>query len=128
MKLRLKENSVRLRLLRSEVAALADNGTVYETVRFGERVFTYSITSEDSGGISAHFLADHILVKIPETLARDWAASDMASLEALQNVGENGEVLTILIEKDFACPGRPGDPDNDDAFPLLSVPPAVAGG
>jgi hypothetical protein len=128
MKLRLKENSIRLRLLRSEVAALAEKGTVYETVQFGERVFTYSITSEDAGGISAHFLADHMLVKIPQALARDWADSETVSLEASQPVGENAEVLKILIEKDFVCIGRPDDPDNADAFSSLSVPPAVAGG
>lgn len=120
MKLRLKENSIRLRLLRSEVVALVDKGTVYEIVRFGERVFTYSIATEEAADISAHFLADHILVKLPETLARNWAESDTVSLEASQNVGKNGEVLTILIEKDFACPGRPDDPDNEEAFPVLS--------
>ena len=127
MKLRLKENSIRLRLLRSEVAALTEKGAVYETVQFGERIFTYSITSEDAGGISAHFLADHILVKIPGTLARDWAENDTVSLEASQPVGGNGAVLKILIEKDFVCVSRPEDPDNADAFPVLSIPPAVAG-
>ena len=123
MKLRLKENSIRFRLLRSEVTTLAEKGAVYETIQFGptdDDIFTYSIVASDEvTEISAHFLHNRMLVKVPESVAREWALHEQVGLEASQVVGEDGALLTILIEKDFVCIGRPDDPDNADAFPIV---------
>lgn len=114
MKLRIKGDSVRFRLLRSEVAALVEKGFISEETRFSSNSadsFYYGlIVSDESGEIEAKFEGGRIMVVLPRVVVENWANSDNVGIEA----SPNG--LNVLVEKDFACPGRPGDPDNDDAF------------
>lgn len=124
MKLRIRGNSIRLRLLRGEVEQFGKTGRVEETVSFGAAAhLTYVLEFDrQARNITAHFAGEQITVKVPDQVARDWVESDEISLEAEQLIesektdgGEN--VLTILIEKDFVCLERADDPDNLDAFP-----------
>lgn len=114
MKLRIKGNSIRLRLLRSEVVALVEKGFISEETRFSPGpggTFYYGLVASDEAiEIQAKFEGDRILVILPTTVAEKWAENDDVSIEASQNG------LEILVEKDFPCPGRPNDPDNADAF------------
>lgn len=118
MKLRIKGNSIRFRLLRGEVAALMEKGFISDETQFTpDRSFYYGlIVSGEATVIEAKFEGDRILVVLPKAVACKWTECDDVGLEASQNG------LQILIEKDFACPGRPTDPDNADAF--LSIAPA----
>lgn len=118
MKLRLRENSIRLRLLQSEVAKLREGGFVSEKIRFSQsQMLIYTIAiSGDAKEISARFEYDEIVVEIPKSAARDWTETNLVGLESEQTIDENAR-LKILVEKDFACPDRPFDTDNADAFP-----------
>ena len=123
MKLRIKGNSLRLRLLRHEVAQLVETGRVTETIQFGltpAEELTYLLEAQsDAHTISAHFAGNKISVVIPVSMARDWAESEMVTLKNEQLI-ENGSLennLSILIEKDFVCLERENDPDNTNAFP-----------
>ncbi|HUF03519.1 MAG TPA: hypothetical protein VMM38_05020 [Aridibacter sp.] len=110
MKLRIRGNSVRLRLLRSEVGRLASVGEVSESVDFGGSQFTFKIEA-GTVQIGASFAGGTITVTVPESEIREWAESeDKIGIEA------DSDGLEILIEKDFACPTRKDDPDNLDAF------------
>lgn len=110
MKLRIRGNSIRLRLLKSEVAELSGKGSVSETTDFGGSQLTYTLQS-GSDRIGASFHGGSITVTVPESEIREWAETDeKIGIEAESNG------LTILIEKDFACPTRKDDPDNLDAF------------
>lgn len=120
MKLRIRGNSIRLRLLRGEVEQFGKTGRVEETIRFGvspQTHLTYVLEFDRRApNISAHFADNRITVKIPDAAARAWVASDEISLRDEHPI--DGEiVLTILIEKDFVCLERKDDPDNADAFP-----------
>ena len=53
---------------------------------------------------------------LPATLAAAWAAGDQVSIEADQPL-RAGEVLKILVEKDFACLKPRDDEDETDAYP-----------
>lgn len=114
MKLRIKGNSIRLRLLRNEVAALVEKGFISEETTFSTgpgRTFYYGlIASDEADDIQAKFEGDRIMIVLPRNTAEKWANSETVGIEASQGG------LEILVEKDFACPGRPGDPDNADAF------------
>src|SRR5687767_7792597 len=117
MKLRINGNSIRLRLLRSEVERFAAEGHVLGETRFGPSALRYSLLmSSDAESITARFANNEIEVAIPEKIGREWAVGDAVALENAQTV-DDSEPLTILIEKDFACLDRPDDPDRDDAFP-----------
>ena len=119
MKLRIKGNSIRLRLLRSEVERFAADGRVSDEVRFGANALRYSLlASTETETIIARFVDAEITVVIPESKAMDWAKGNDIGLEVEQPIGD-GELLTILIEKDFACLNRPDDPDRADAYPNL---------
>ena len=113
MKLRIKGNSLRLRLTRGEVAELKEGGQVFETVTFGSGSnFIYKIDSVDEKDrISADFHANELVVSVPASLVQEWAVSDQISLEA------NELQPTILIEKDFACLEPRQDEDETDMFP-----------
>ena len=120
MKLRIKGNSIRLRLLRSEVERLCAAEVVSEEVRFGtgtDQALKYSIASSDGvEEVTVQFSDNQILVLLPESIAMNWTSGDDVGIEAAIDIG-NGCDLSILIEKDFECVGRPDDPDKADAFP-----------
>ena|SRR5687767_10134974 len=117
MKLRIKGNSIRLRLLRSEVERFSSDGEISEEARFGANGLTYSLIMSDAvDTISAKFENGKISVLIPKAAAQHWVSSETVGLENEQALGE-GDKLTILIEKDFECIDRPDDPDRADAYP-----------
>ena len=121
MKLRIKGNSIRLRLLRSEVERFAADGHISDEARFGGNALRYSLLMSDEGGsIRAKFENNEIGVFIPEKAARDWATNDNVGFETEQPIGD-GETMTIIVEKDFACIDRLDDPDREDAFPNPSL-------
>jgi hypothetical protein len=124
MKLRIKGNSIRLRLLRSEVERLCAADIVSEEVRFGtatDQALKYSIAASDGvEEVTVQFSDNQILVLLPESIAMDWTAGDGVGIETSIDVGNNTE-LSVLIEKDFECVGRPDDPDRADTFPNPSA-------
>jgi hypothetical protein len=118
MKLRLRENSVRLRLLQTEVAKLQENGSVSEQIRFGQsQNLTYTLKASDAAEeISAYFSDGEMIVEVPAHKAQEWATGKEVGLQKEQKV-DDALTLKILIEKDFVCLERPADADNADAFP-----------
>lgn len=118
MKLRLRENSIRLRLLQSEMKTLGETGFVSETISFSVKsklIYTVQI-SETTSGVFVRFENEEITVEIPAQAARNWIETNLVGLEAEQKTGGAAN-LRILIEKDFVCVERPLDVDNADAFP-----------
>ena len=116
MKLRIRGNSIRLRLTRSEVDRFAADGRVEESVHFGmgKPDFRYVLESlpGTATGAYAEFTNNTILVFVPEEQAGIWVATDQVGIESSE-----GSVPRVLIEKDFAClKERPGETE-DDAFP-----------
>ena len=104
MKLRIKGNSLRLRLLRSEVETLASVGFVSEDIRFGtgtDQALRYTIaTSGEVEELTAQFVENQILVLLPDSVAGDWTGSDQVGIEMTQKI-DNDCSLTVVIEKDF---------------------------
>ena len=116
MKLRIKGNSIRLRLLRSEVERFSAEGTITEEARFGADGLKYSlVVSDTADSIYAKFERGEISVVIPKGAARQWATTETVGLETEQPIGAD-QTLAILIEKDFECIDRPDDPDRADAY------------
>src|SRR5947209_4484777 len=106
MKLRIRGNSLRLRLGRSEVSRLAEGGVVMEVTEFGPgQRLEYALgTSPDVSEPRASFRPGRIEVLLPPTAAREWAAGDEVGICAEQNIEGTGpdRVLRLLIEKDFS--------------------------
>jgi len=118
MKLRIRGNSIRLRLTRSEIEHFGRTGSVGEVLEFGLALplFRYELNRSGQGeSIEAHFQDNCLSVSIPDGQAKGWIESDGVGLEGLQPISNN-QFLRILIEKDFAClTARKGE-DDSDAF------------
>ena len=117
MKLRIRDNSVRLRLTQAEVEALRKEGLVSSRTRFpGGRSLIYEVESSPASVTpAAHFSENRLTIRLPETVVLAWATSQQVSMEGEQRLAE-GEVLTLLVEKDFRCLA-PRDEDESDMFP-----------
>ena len=119
MKLRIKGDSVRLRLSQSEVTQFAETGRVDETVRFGPTLserMTYAIERGKVDVMRASYGEGGILVQVPDSIATDWIETDRVGFETNQTIGD-GNSLLILVEKDFKCLDPRPDEDQSDAFP-----------
>ena len=117
MKIRIRDNSLRLRLTKGEVKQLANTGDVTCNTEFGHDVkFTYQIKASDQAEIIASFNENVISIIVPEEKISHWANSEEVSLRAEQNT-LSAEPLRILIEKDFACLIIREGEDDSDAFP-----------
>ena len=118
MKLRIRGNSVRMRVTKSEVEKLRSGGTISESTDFGtgEAKFRYELSVGAVHVPQAEFQDNCVRVLIPEDGARVCMDSENVSIESMQPIGDN-RFLTILVEKDFAClMPREGEEDVD-AFP-----------
>src|SRR5258705_13667310 len=120
MKMRIKGNSIRLRLGQSEVRRLATEGVVAEFTDFGvscSQRFGYAlhVTMEDSFA-SARFSDGRVIVRVPAGAIRQWAQTDQIGIRAVQRTTDGGE-LRILIEKDLECIEPAADESQEDAFP-----------
>jgi len=123
MKLRIRKNSLRLRLTKSEVAQLGETGIIEETIEFvgnDSQQLIYALESADEiENPDAIFNGGRITVFIPKRQAEKWTQTNQIGIET-EKLLDNGRTLHILIEKDFAClePGRGEDDTDTFAHPL----------
>lgn len=118
MKLRILDNSLRLRLSQSEVRTLAESGRVEARTHFpGGTALVYTLESKpELTAVEASLQGQQLLIQLPHSAALEWANSDSISLRA-SNALPNQDELSILIEKDFKClTDRPHE-DESDLFP-----------
>lgn len=122
MKLRILDNSLRFRLSRPEVDAIRDLGLLRSVVKFpGGARFEYVLESSPASVAPTADYADNVmLVQLPESAVREWADSDAVTIASDQILGNDG-VLTLLVEKDFACLSPR---DNEDESELFAHPEA----
>jgi hypothetical protein len=118
MKLRLLDDSIRLRLSRSEVIAALEQGIVESRTRFSDgSVFTYALEALQSAtDASAVYARDRMVVKLPARDISAWANDDAAvSLHGDVRLPDGGH-LKLLVEKDFKCVSPRDDEDQSDLF------------
>ena len=118
MKLRIRDNSIRLRLTRTEVDTLRDDGMVKARAAFPEgRELRYEVESSPASVKPGAFLSNTtVTVRLPESAVKAWADSEQVSISSEVQYTNGGE-LTILVEKDFACLAPREGEDESDMFP-----------
>lgn len=110
MKLRIKGNSLRLRLSKPDVAALADKGTVSDSISFGFSSLVFELkAAEGTEKLQAFFSGNTITVHINAAFAKAWKDNDVIGINDAQKI-KGGEELKLLAEKDFQCL----DPTHED--------------
>ena len=118
MKLRIRDNSIRLRLTQSEVDTVNTVGLVGASVQFsgGARLVCCIESSPACVDPAARFQGDELLVRIPESTVMRWATTEQVSISADQALDDGG-FLKILVEKDFACLAPREGEDESDMHP-----------
>jgi hypothetical protein len=118
MKLRIKGDSLRLRLTQGEVQQLADDGVVEERTRFGAgRELIYRL-KRDAGAkaLNAVSIGTEIEVRVPTAMASEWCSTELEGLCATQPIAAGAE-LRIAVEKDYACLTVREGEDESDNYP-----------
>lgn len=112
MKLRIKGNSIRIRLTRGEVDQLAHAGVVEQRTEFplGGALIS-RVRRADCRAIAASLDGATIDIVVPSILISEWASTDLVTLES-----EPSASMQLLIEKDFECLHKRSD-DDVDAYP-----------
>jgi hypothetical protein len=101
MKLRIKSNSLRIRLTKTEVSTLVNTGYLEDQTAFPGNSFTYALQTSDADQLSASFTDNKITLFIPATWILHWADNDTVGFKGSMPVGNSS--LFLLVEKDFVC-------------------------
>lgn len=115
MKLRLTDDSVRLRLASAEVNDFAVLGRLEDKVTFGagdEASISYALEAADVEQVSASLAGGRLTIVLPRPVANRWTSSDDVGIRADQSA--EGRNLQILVEKDL---GRRFPRHLDEAAP-----------
>jgi hypothetical protein len=117
VKLRIRENSVRIRLVRDEVERLGRGEAVSQVTQFspGAALISEIEASDRTASPAADFDEGRLVVRLPLSQASEWATSEQVGIRGEQSVG-SGRVLEILVEKDFECL-HPGEEKTTGAYP-----------
>ena len=103
MKIRIKGNSVRFRLTKTEVETFSKTGSYTEITHFQSKALTYSLIS--TSGITeleADFVNDAITIYFPKSEQEGWADSDRVGFSNSIDWNDSS-ALSLLVEKDFTC-------------------------
>jgi hypothetical protein len=118
MKLRIKGNSLRLRVSRSELAHFQAGGRIEETIRFAEAPeakLTYALESAvQSSPVRVRYGFHDVTVFLSKDQVRIWESETEVGVYSNLDIGSAGS-LDVIVEKDFACLDR-GDEENRDTF------------
>jgi hypothetical protein len=118
MKLRIKGNSLRLRVSRSELARFQAGGRIEETIHFTaapEATLTYALESAlKPSPVTVRYGSREVTVILSKDRARIWGAQSEVGVYTTLDMGPAGS-LVVVVEKDFACLDR-SDEDNSDTF------------
>lgn len=113
MKLRIKSDTLRLRLSQSEVERFKVEGRESDSIDFGSRKLIYTIQVVDQPEVTADYDADFIVVNVPPAIADNWTGSEQVGFDAVMSI-DNERKLYILVEKDFQClKPREGEDESD---------------
>jgi len=113
MKLRIRGNSIRLRLSQGDLAALLDGGAVEDSVVFpAGPVLTYRLEMGAGESAEADYATDRVVIRFPVAEIETWARPDEVTMRAELPLGDG--LLELLVEKDFRCLSpRDGEDDTD---------------
>jgi hypothetical protein len=109
MKLRFRDNSLRLRVNQKEVEKLAAGQELAESVHFGSTTLSYVLTPTTEAKSTADF--DGKRIRVTASLG-GWAES-----EEIGFYFEVAPKLKVAIEKDLECVDGPENEKDPHAFP-----------
>lgn len=123
MKLRMRGQSIRLRLTQGDVARLVEEGRVAEKTLIAGAWFVFALVRDDAPtatGANVGFRVEgrdaFLEVHVPAAEVRDWARSERVAMNTAA-AHTLATPVELLVEKDFACLKPRDGEDDTDAFP-----------
>jgi hypothetical protein len=110
MKIRIKGNSLRYRLTKSDIEHFSKVGYIEETIYFGSQKLIYALQRYQEDELTADFNGQQIVLYVPGYMANEWTTTDRVGFE------NNNGALYLLIEKDFKCLDNVEE-DQSDNYP-----------
>ena len=110
MKIRIKGNSLRYRLTKTDVDCLGKVGYLEEQISFVNNNLIYAIELYNGEALIADFANNKITLYMPQALAKKWAETEVVGFE-----NKSSDVY-LLIEKDFKCLDNVAE-DQSDNYP-----------
>ncbi|PAP75467.1 DUF7009 family protein [Rubrivirga marina] len=115
MKLRIQDDSIRLRLSHGDLQRLAEAGRVEAETRVAPgSSLVYRVQTADRADLGAELDGTTLTVFVPERWIVGWPDDERVGFEGTQDAGE-GRQVALLVEKDFDCLHK--RPDETDLFP-----------
>jgi uncharacterized membrane protein len=109
MKLRIKGDSLRLRVSRSEVARLLAGDCLEDTIHFAPEAsakFTYALQQEPSASRpTVQYAGSKVTILIPADQVNVWGVTDQVGIAEVISLGSVG-TLALLIEKTIKIRSR----------------------
>ena len=106
MKIRIKGNSVRFRLTKTEA----------EITHFHHNALTYALVAkEEITELEADFIDNTITIYFPKSEQKIWAKSDRVGYSNSVDWNDSS-ALSLLVEKDFTCMDNTVE-DQSDNYP-----------
>jgi hypothetical protein len=116
MKLRVRHNSIRLRLSQSDITTLKTSGKCWEAIHFpGGSRLEYVLRASSGRETGVIFTTGVVSISVPEAELAIWHSTDQIGIQAAIEV-RPGKMLDVLIEKDFKCLDERVTEDQSDMF------------
>lgn len=114
MKIRIKGNSLRYRLTRSEVTTLWKKGCLEERTEFADNTLVYAIETANDDKLTANFNSNKITLYMPKAMINELYHTDKVGFE------DKSGTLSLLVEKDFVCIDNTEE-DQSDNYPNPNI-------
>ena len=123
MKLRIKGNTLRLRLTKSELEYFEKKHFIEERIEFAGSIFRYSLQADNNVFLSATLENNSLIVRMPFSMAKEWTGTHKVGFHSEMKIADNKN-LFILVEKDFKCLDETNEDQSDNyENPLASIHP-----
>ena len=116
MKIRIRGNSIRYRLTKSEVDTFCDTGYIEETTNIGNTIFKYALKAKEAvDTIDAEYKDNTIILYLDYHQSKNWNKSSQVGFDHKLKKTDT-PILNLLIEKDFVCMDETTE-DQSDNYP-----------
>ena len=114
MKVRIKGNSIRMRITKTEVSQFCKTGYIQEETQFINSTFSYALSSEaDASALTATFEDNKLTIVLPLDSIEDWENSKKVGFSNSISLTD-GKTLSLLVEKDFTCLEDRGEDESEN--------------
>jgi hypothetical protein len=115
MKIRFTNNSIRIRIRKSELERLQEEHLIEERIGLPDGTnFTFSLVVQEGEEVKVRHKHAFFSVSIPKVMATPWMTTEQVGIESRHPLSGDQQ-LHILIEKDFPCAHQPHQ-DRTDTF------------